>query len=240
MTFNPNIMKSNLLFSILVLLVFTSCHPSFDETSWHNIVKPEMIAHKKFLKVSESYADYDEKKNVDENDEQPHRHTLEAFNYVCQYAKDSLDSYRKMSRIYEILQEKATNGTLYVENRDDDEEQLSGEAANLFMNAMQAGILAEAEEVVDTETALAQALLMGMFSGSAYENYTEKYVLNMAKYLQDKFNKTELILDFPEFEKKTKDRIIYSVYCPSLNESYTVSSDKKGANFHWSLEPFKK
>lgn len=233
-------MKSNLLFSIIVLFSFTACHPAFDEKAWQEIVKPEMTAHKKFLKAADSPTDYDEKKNVDENDEQPHRHTLEAFTYVRQYAQDSLESYRQVSRLYEILQEKASNGTLYVENRDDEEEQLSGEAANLFMNAMQAGMLAEAEEVTDPETALAQAFLLGMFSGSAYENYTQKYVLNVAKYLQDKFNKTELILDFPEFEKQTKDRIIYSVYCPSLNETYTLSSDKKGENYHWSLEPFRK
>ena len=78
---------------------------------------------------------------------------------------------------------------------------------------------------LNIEPSEAEKMAVAWFSamGISIDNYTKKYVLNTAQYIQTQFENLSVDLDTPEFEKKTKDRITYSVYCPTYNETYTLS-----------------
>ena len=92
---------------------------------------------------------------------------------------------------------------------------------------------------LNIEPSQAEKMAVAWFSamGISIDNYTKKYVLNTAQYIQTQFENLSVDLDTPEFEKKTKDRITYSVYCPTYNETYTLSYNRNTENYNWDLTP---
>lgn len=92
---------------------------------------------------------------------------------------------------------------------------------------------------LNIEPSKAEKLAVAWFNamGISIDNYTKKYVLNIAQYIQTQFENLSIELDTPEFEKKTKDRITYSVYCPTYNETYTLSYNRNTENYNWDLTP---
>ena len=195
--------------SYLLLLatpfLLAACRPSVPAKLWENQIKPEMKAHKAWVVAMETFSDYNVKKHADYFDDNPRRHMSEAFQYIVSYVSDSLQSYLDVADLYKILADKNAAGDLHVENQDDAEDQMGG------------------------------ALVNALFGGSVYRNYTKEYILSVAEYLQAQYEKVDIELDSPEFKKKSKDRNIYSVYCPTLNEYYTLSIDRNTNNFYWDL-----
>lgn len=87
-------MKSFLLAALSVLLFGCT---SFDSEQWENVIKPEMIAHKKYLKAMEEIPS--EANHFDDT-------WIDAWKYINSYVVDSLDSYQNVNTIYEILEAK--------------------------------------------------------------------------------------------------------------------------------------
>ena len=80
-----------------------------------------------------------------------------------------------------------------------------------------------------------QLLLANAFFGSDVSSFKKTYILNVAKYMQGQMQNTIITMDTPQYTSKTKDRIIYSVYCPNLNETYTLSFDRNSEHYYWDL-----
>lgn len=68
-------------------------------------------------------------------------------------------------------------------------------------------------------------------------DWTKEYALQIARYIQDEFEDISIELDTPEYVRKTTDRITYSVYCPTYNETYTLTCDRNSGDFSWDLTP---
>ena len=68
-------------------------------------------------------------------------------------------------------------------------------------------------------------------------DWTKEYALQIARYIQDEFEDISIELDTPEYVRKTTDRITYSVYCPTYNETYTLTCDRNSGVFSWDLTP---
>ena len=81
-----------------------------------------------------------------------------------------------------------------------------------------------------------QRLLSNAFFGSDVFYFKKTYILNVAKYMQGQMQKTIITMDTPQYTSKTKDRIMYSVYCPNLNETYTLSFDRNSDHYYWDLQ----
>lgn len=81
-----------------------------------------------------------------------------------------------------------------------------------------------------------QLLLANAFFGSNVSSFKKTYILNVAKYMQGQMQNTIITMDTPQYISKTKDRIIYSVYCPNLNETYTLSFDRNSEHYYWDLQ----
>lgn len=81
-----------------------------------------------------------------------------------------------------------------------------------------------------------QHLLANAFFGSNVSSFKKTYILNVAKYMQEQMQNTIITMDTPQYTSKTKDRIIYSVYCPNLNETYTLSFDRNSEHYYWDLQ----
>ena len=81
-----------------------------------------------------------------------------------------------------------------------------------------------------------QLLLANAFFGSNVSSFKKTYILNVAKYMQGQMQNTIITMDTPQYTSKTKDRIIYSVYCPNLNETYTLSFDRNSEHYYWDLQ----
>lgn len=81
-----------------------------------------------------------------------------------------------------------------------------------------------------------QLLLANAFFGSNVSSFKKTYILNVAKYMQEQMQNTIITMDTPQYTSKTKDRIIYSVYCPNLNETYTLSFDRNSEHYYWDLQ----
>lgn len=81
-----------------------------------------------------------------------------------------------------------------------------------------------------------QLLLANAFFGSNVSSFKKTYILNVAKYMQVQMQNTIITMDTPQYTSKTKDRIIYSVYCPNLNETYTLSFDRNSEHYYWDLQ----
>lgn len=201
-------MKTKLYLMVFAcMFCLTACHPSVDARLWENEIKLEMQAHKAWLVALDAFDDRNIKASY--FDQNPRKHRLDALQFIISYVQDSLESYRAVENLYRILAEKDAVGDLHIENKDGAQDQMSGALANA---------------------------LFGSAFGSVYENYTKKYALIIAKCLNERFDKIKITLDTPEFVKKTKDRIIYSVYCPTYNEIYTLSIDRTTNEYYWSLE----
>lgn len=80
-----------------------------------------------------------------------------------------------------------------------------------------------------------QLLLANAFFGSDVSSFKKTYILNVAKYMQGQMQNTIITMDTPQYTAKTKDRIMYSVYCPNLNETYTLSFDRNSEHYYWDL-----
>lgn len=81
-----------------------------------------------------------------------------------------------------------------------------------------------------------QLLLANAFFGSNVSSFKKTYILNVAKYMQEQMQNTIITMDTPQYTSKTKDRIMYSVYCPNLNETYTLSFDRNSDHYYWDLQ----
>lgn len=66
-------------------------------------------------------------------------------------------------------------------------------------------------------------------------NYTKEYVLAIADLLQQQFNAIDITFNHPKFQSQTADCITYSVYCPTNNEHYTLTLDKKTNEYSWDV-----
>ena len=73
--------------------------------------------------------------------------------------------------------------------------------------------------------------------GISLGDWTKEYALKIAQYIQDEFEDISVEMDTPEYVRKTTDRITYSVYCPTYNETYTLTCDRNSGDFSWDLTP---
>lgn len=135
----------------------------------------------------------------------------DALKYIQTYVRDSLDAYLEVAYLHDYLSVKDTADELFVENYEEEE---------------------------DAETVLAAAFLgalLGVDEMPEDTNYTKEYVLEISELLQQQFNTIDLVLDAPEFKNKTKERITYSVYCPTNNEHYTLTYGLKTKDYNWDV-----
>ena len=73
--------------------------------------------------------------------------------------------------------------------------------------------------------------------GISLGDWTKEYALKIAQYIQDEFKDISVELDTPEYVRKTTDRIIFSVYCPTYNETYILTCNRDSGNYSWDLAP---
>ena len=204
-------MKKFLIYSIGLLLL-AGCNPSVDAKYWESELKPEMAAHKTYLMAFDhvcksSYV----KRGGNPDDKLRNRHMTDALKYIQTYVRDSLDAYLEVAYLHDYLSVKDTADELFVENYEEEE---------------------------DAETVLAAAFLgalLGVDEMPEDTNYTKEYVLEISELLQQQFNTIDLVLDAPEFKNKTKERITYSVYCPTNNEHYTLTYGLKTKDYNWDV-----
>lgn len=204
-------MKKFIIYSISILL-FAGCNPSVDAKYWESELKPEMAAHKSYLMAFDRVCESSYiKSGGDKNDKLRKRHMIDALEYIQTYVQDSLDSYLEVAYLHDYLSVKDAANELLVDNYEEDE---------------------------DLETVFAAAFLgalLGVDEMPEDPNYTKEYVLKISEFLQQQFNAIDFVLDSPEFKDKTKDRITYSVYCPTNNEHYTLTYALKTKDYSWDV-----
>ncbi len=205
-------MKTKLFLSSIVVYILTACTPpSVDVVQWEERIFPQMRDQRAFAMAIETIDQYDIDSNTLYYDRNKHENTLEAMSYVIDYIADSLSSYCDVRYIYDILSAKEKEDKLFIKQN------------NTIDNTIKEG-----EETL-------QLLFANAFFGSNVSSFKKTYILNFAKYIQEQMQNTIITMDTPQYVSQTKDRIMYSVYCPSLNETYTLSYDKKNETYHWDL-----
>ncbi len=201
-------MKTKIFLSSIVVYILTACTPpAVDVAQWEDRIFPQMRDQRACVIAFEALDQYDIDSNTLYYDRNKYENTLEAMSYVIDYIRDSLSSYCDARYIYDILSAKEKEDKLFIKQN----------------NTVEEG-----------EDAL-QLLFANAFFGSNVSSFKKTYILNVAKYIQEQMQKTIITMDTPQYVSQTKDRIMYSVYCPNLNETYTLSYDKKNETYHWDL-----
>ena len=102
-------------------------------------------------------------------------------------------------------------------------------------------VLSQKDEAgeLDIEYSAEEQVAKAWFSamGINLGDWTKEYALQIARYIQDEFEDISVELDTPEYVGKTTDRITYSVYCPTYNETYTLTCNRDSGDYSWDLTP---
>lgn len=102
-------------------------------------------------------------------------------------------------------------------------------------------VLSQKDEAgeLDIEYSAEEQVAKAWFSamGINMGDWTKEYALQIAQYIQDEFEDISVELDTPEYVGKTTDRITYSVYCPTYNETYTLTCNRDSGDYSWDLTP---
>lgn len=175
-----------------------------------------MMAHKKYLMAFDQVCQSQYVLNEgNPQDELRNRHMTDAVQYIRTHVQDSLASYKDVANLHDCLSTKDAKGELSVNNYEEVKEE-------------------------DVKATIATALLSALFglgetSEPEHPNYTKEYVLAIADLLQQQFNAIDIAFDYPKFQSQTADCITYSVYCPTDNERYTLTLDKKTNEYSWDV-----
>lgn len=168
-----------------------------------------MRSHLTYLKIlDEVDYDYDWEEPGALYDEETYIYFLNAQDFIMDYVKDSLDSYTDIGTIGQIMTRKDEAKTLDV------------------------------SKYYDAEDKMAMKLAAALFEVPVEDlDFMKAHVLSLSKWIEERYWEYDITFDTPVFEYKTKDRLFYTVFSPTFQETYSLSVSRKENGYSYSLEP---